>query len=94
MTQDEALELYVELEDITRRLRNIRHALGEYIGRDTLDTSPKLRRARVQRIINAVMESDEHQMRMGLPAPNDYPIPSSDGHPPTPAHICVEDDWQ
>lgn len=91
MTDEEMLS---EVRDIRRRMAEDAArlaAIDEHLCRDIA-----MCEARFRKIMNAVMENDEHQANMGrgLPCPNDYPIPPSDGHPPTPAHICVEDDWQ
>jgi hypothetical protein len=55
---DELISVYVELEDAIRRLRDLKHTVGQMIAE---------REVTVQKILNAVRESDEHQMRMGMP---------------------------
>ena len=58
MDGDELLSVYVELEDMLRRIRDLKHTVGQMIAE---------REATVQKILNAVRESDEHAMRMGMP---------------------------
>ena len=55
---DELLSVYVELEDMLRRIRDLKHTVGQMIAE---------REVTVQKILNAVRESDEHTMRMGMP---------------------------
>lgn len=56
MTQDEMLDVVVELEDITRRLYQLRRALSKSIG-DPVRLSPEAK----ERILRAVFPAAQHQ---------------------------------
>jgi hypothetical protein len=68
--RDELIELYVELEDIGRRLSAMKRRVAQQIGQ---------REVRVEKILDAVRESDEAAANFGqdcgiLSAPSDQPV--------------------
>ena len=80
---DELLGVYIALEDMIRNARELKHTVGQMIAE---------REATVQKILNAVRESDECTASFGGCIPPQVPRVEapSDGHMPTPAHICCE----